>query len=374
MEIKTNPKPTQTPFAKDEVTTTSKISSVKVVDFNPVYSEAKIDELKEQTKICSEEIIRVIMDSRYSAVPYNNDNNAMINLKEAYKNGISIARADVNRIHGKDETKTGDSIMKFGAQHPLLVVTVKMAKAAGMTAVAFDTDSNTEEIKEEDLMLIDGHGRMDYLLGMDDVNKWPNIFGTFPSVDRLGYFNLTKSFEIINTEITKWKTEDLVQKRRLEDGEAAHEGWVFIQNLLKAGYKYQAACVITTLKSDRITSKEAVSGNANDIFKQLNNAKKIYDSILKKLGSSGEIVLKTKEFPMEITKIWSILVEKAGTEYALSTILDFIETKIDKSFVESIASATKSANGLSKLQVRVNILKETFKSYCTINSIIVNID
>ena len=100
-------------------------------DYSLNYSDEKKKELERVTRVGDAEIKRVREDPRFPAIPFGD--NAIINLKEATLNGVRFKTPKVNRKHGKDESATGESLMKHGAQHPFIVITEKRAACSMMT-------------------------------------------------------------------------------------------------------------------------------------------------------------------------------------------------------------------------------------------------
>ena len=94
-------------------------------DYSLNYSDEQKKELERVTRVGDAEIKRVREDPRFPTIPFGD--NTMINLKGAALNGVSFKTPEVNRKHGKDEASTGESLMKYGPQHPLIVITDKMA-------------------------------------------------------------------------------------------------------------------------------------------------------------------------------------------------------------------------------------------------------
>jgi hypothetical protein len=122
-----------------------------------------------------------------------------------------------------------------------------------------------------------------------------------------------------------WKTQDMVQKRQLEDGETAHEGWSFINELVnKKGYMYQAACQAATLATDRIKKSAVTDGDAKTIFAHYSSARIIHDELIAKFGEGDDKTIKTKEFTKEISILWGKLQRKEGDEIATEQFVKFI--------------------------------------------------
>ena len=334
-------------------------------NMKPVYTDDQETKLMEESVLAVEEIRRVIGDPSYEAVGFAHGENAIINLTAAVKNGHRLVRTKINRSHGNDEETTGESILTYGPQHPVIVCTVKMAEKAGLECENYEPDETTE-IQDTDLMTIDGHGRVHFLHSHLPVNKWPDIYGIFPSKNAAGYIDLKKCFEEINTNIAKWKTQDLAQKRMLQEGQKAHDGWRMLNELVRRGYGYEAASVIVTLGSDRIKASEVNKGDSTQIFKNFNEAMKIYNAAMEKFGDSDNDVLKTKSSPKCFAAMWNDLVRLQGVEYATGKMMEFISALPDEevSKLKEAKNDSKNMNNrLTKDLKRENILKDAFAKF-----------
>ncbi len=332
-------------------------------DYTPIYSNEEKTRLEQITKICEEEIERVILDDRYNSIPYGNDSNCLINLKTAHKNGIDFCTPVLNRVHGTDLDKTGSSIMTNGAQHILLVMTKRMADACGIDVARFSNDPKSGvAANQEDLVFLDGNGRMKFLLDFPE-DKWPDVFATFICKDKANYFNPSVAMSEINTQVAVWKTPDYIQKRVFEEGKTSHEGWTRIIGLQRKGYLYQSACQLMTLKTDRIKKSEVVSGDQQKIFENYPCALKIYEALKKKFGEGDDKTLKTKAFTAEVSCLWGKLKNASGNATATDQFLDFIEG-LSEDTVKQIKNVKKdNKNPISKDDQRKAILQQEFFMY-----------
>ena len=236
-----------------------------------------------------------------------------------------------------------------------------MADVAGMKVARFSNDKSNAPIKDNSLVFLNGNGRMNYILGLEDEER-PQFFATFIEPDALGLYNPRKAMEVINTERLMWKTPDMVQKRQLEEGEKAHEGWGEIQNLIKKGYMYQAACQAYTLDTDRIKTKTVTGGDAKEIFAHYESAKLIHDALVAKFGEGDDKTLKTKEFPKEISILWKKLLNLKGEKWATATFVKFIEC-FKENKVKEIRDAKSEKFGSKKDEKRKAILNEQFNQF-----------
>ena len=347
-----------------------KAPTVKPVsNYKPDYSgdDAKKQLLEAHTKEVEQEIDNIVNNAQmYGAVKVGE--NVVIDLKEAVKNGIHIYGMDINREHGKDEQKTGASLFEDGAQMFLTVVTCKVAKLYGIGIKHLTNDKEQgHEPQDEDLVLIDGHGRIDFLMQYD-VDEWNVIYAHFPAKDRLGNYNICKAMEAINVNLKAWTTSNFVQKRILQEGSNAHEGWKRINDLLNRGYNYQAACQLTTLAKDRVAKKEVISGKDSDIFTDYGDAIKVSEALINRFGEGADNVVKTKEFTKEVSILWRKLVKEFGNDKATEYFLDFLNGLPQDKVIE-IKNAKKTADGVSKDENRKKILQKEFDNFVSINKI-----
>ena len=337
-------------------------------DYTPHYTNEEKEKLKIVTEVVEQEIAQVLCDMAvYGAVAFPNQNNVLLHLNTAVANGVILTTPEVNRVHGKDELTTGASIMSQGAQHPLLVITRKMADAAGIKTVRFANDPDRDKpIPENDrgLVVIDGNGRFDFLLGVEK-EEWPELYAVFPQRNRAGFYDLPTCMNDINTEVSKWKTPDLVQKRILEEGDGTHPGWTLINRLTREGFGYQSACQIATLKTDRIIKSKVCSGEDKDLFLHFDSASSIY-KVLSDKFAKDLTPLKTKELTKEVSVQWNLLQKNLGDEKATEHYLRFLDEYLTDSVVKSIqeAKAQKEATGkVSKDEVRKNIIQKAFYQF-----------
>lgn len=338
-------------------------------EYKPDYSgdDAKKQLLEAHTKEVEQEIDNIVNNAQmYGAVKVGE--NVVIDLKEAVKNGIHIYGMEVNREHGKDEQKTGASLFEDGAQMFLTVITCKVAKLYGIGIKHLTNDKEQgREPQDEDLVLIDGHGRIDFLMQYD-VNEWNVIYAHFPAKDRLGNYNICKAMEAINVNLKAWTTSNFVQKRILQEGSNAHEGWKRINDLLSRGYNYQAACQLTTLAKDRVAKKEVISGKNSYIFTDYGDAIKVSEALINRFGEGADNVVKTKEFTKEVSILWRKLVKKFGNDKATEYFLDFLKGLPQDKVIE-IKNAKKTTDGVSKDENRKKILQKEFDNFISANKI-----
>lgn len=332
-------------------------------DYSLNYSEEKKKYLERVTMVVGAEIERVRIDPRFHAIAF--DDNALINLKGAAMDGVGFKTPEVNRKHGKDEASTGESLMKYGPQHPLIVITDKMAEALGLKVIRFSNDDPTKPVfAGYTLIFLDGNGRMNHLLGLNPKD-WPNVYAIFPTKNSAGYYDIPKSYEVINTQVTVWKPGDWVTKRILEEGVKAHKGWTSINQLRQKGYNYQAACEAITLGTDRIIKTDVISGDANRIFLHYDSAVKIHNALVKKFSEGNDNTLKTKAFPAKVSELWLPLSSKSGdekaTEYMIAFIDQFPQEQVKK--IKEAKGSKKDGVRVTKDAIRIGILETEFNAY-----------
>ena len=162
------------------------------------------------------------------------------------------------------------------------------------------------------------------------------------------------------------KTQDMVQKRLLDEGDEAHEGWLFINQLVKKGYKYQAACQTATLGNDRIQKKLVNTGDSDCIFAHFESAKTIHSALVEKFGEGDDKVLKTKEFTKEVSILWGQLQRMSGDEVATKAFIEFIETITDDKVLEIVNAKNirTETSRKSKDEIRKEVLDTLFYEYC----------
>ncbi len=280
---------------------------------------------------------------------------------------VSFKTPEVNRKHGKDEASTGESLMKYGPQHPFIVITEQMAEAVGIKVTRFANDDPMKPVVPGyTLIILDGNGRCNFLLGLEGGPKnWPDVYAVFPTKNSAGYYDIPKSFEVMNTQVTVWKPGDLMIKRILEEGAKCHPGWKAIKKLEQKGYKYQAACELMTLRTDRVTTNEITSGAAQTIFVHYKSAVKIHNALVKKFCEGDDNTLKTKAFPAKVSELWLPLSSKSGdekaTEYMIAFIDQFPQEQVKK--IMEAKGSKKDGVRVTKDAIRISILETEFNAY-----------
>lgn len=356
---------------KDGKKATKKTKNSKDKKYTLEYPDDVKAALKVITDVFNAEIERAINDPNFYATPFNGGKNAFVDITQGVRNGsYKVAGFAENRIHGRDEKTTGESLMTYQPQHPLIIMTRKMAEAAGLTPTLLPSDKSGSLTDKHEIIPFDGGGRLDFLQSIEP-EKWPPLFGVFPTADMNGLFNPRKLLEIINTQVKTWDTPNFLVKRIMEEGKDGHQGWQSIQNLLHKGYNYQAACELMTLKTDRIPKSVINNGKAEDVFKQHEHAVKIHNALVKQFGEGDDKTLKTKAFPAEISRIWDKLRDMVGVKTATEHVLKFIN-QLTTGQVQEITNAKSKDDGggtISKDEHRINLLKKAFEDFMAKNPI-----
>ncbi|MBD5427051.1 MAG: hypothetical protein HDR38_05820 [Treponema sp.] len=330
---------------------------------NRVYSEDEkkhLETVKDAFKTAYNELIN---DPKLEVTPYS-DHNAIINLTKAIANGVDIYMPAVNRTHGRDQKRTGESIRQDGAQSLLLVVPVSVAKAAGMELCRFKNDKKTEPIGESGLVCINGNGRGDYTIGLDEEDR-PTLYATLIEPNCDGYYDLPGAMAAINEHISPWKTQDKMTKQIMEMGTNVNPYLMKTRQLINAGYNYQAACQLTTLRPDRITSAELTEGKWDEIFKYAKEAERVRVSLETKFNGNKR-VLKNKPLSQKICKIFELLLkeERNNATSACNILIEFIEG-IDLAQVDKIVGCKKDKdNPINTADTkRVEIINNLFNRF-----------
>ena len=356
---------------KDGKKATKKTKNSKDKKYTLEYPDDVKAALKVITDVFNAEIERAINDPNFYATPFNGGKNAFVDITQGVRNGsYKVAGFAENRIHGRDEKTTGESLMTYQPQHPLIIMTRKMAEAAGLTPTLLPSDKSGSLTDKHVIIPFDGGGRLDFLQSIEP-EKWPPLFGVFPTADMNGLFNPRKLLEIINTQVKTWDTPNFLVKRIMEEGKDGHQGWQSIQNLLHKGYNYQAACELMTLKTDRIPKSVINNGKAEDVFKHHEQAVRIHNALVMQFGEGDDKTLKTKAFPAEISRIWDKLRDMVGVKTATEHVLKFIN-QLTSGQVQEITNAKSKDDGggtISKDEHRINLLKKAFEDFMAKNPI-----
>ena len=356
---------------KDGKNATKKTKNSKDKKYTLEYPDSDKAVLKVVTDVFNAEIERFIKDPNSFATPYNGGKNAIVDITQGVRNGsYKVAGFAENRIHGKDEKTTGESLMTYQPQHPLIIMTRKMAEAAGLTPTLLPSDKSGSLTDKHVIIPFDGGGRLDFLQSIEP-EKWPPLFGVFPTADMNGLFNPRKLLEIINTQVKTWDTPNFLVKRIMEEGKDGHQGWQSIQNLIHKGYNYQAACELMTLKTDRIPKSVINNGKSEDVFKHHEQAVRIHNALVKQFGEGDDKTLKTKVFPAEISKIWDKLRDMVGVKTATEHVLKFINQLTSGQVQEITNAKSKDVGGgtISKDENRISLLKKAFEDFMAKNPI-----
>lgn len=319
------------------------------------------------TLLHKSEVERVAKDPRFKAVVYNDGKNAVIDLASAVKAGVVIVRQKMNRTHGRDQKATGESLVQDGAQHMLIVMTLAEARMAGIEVERFANDPHKDQpIPDDALVVIDGHGRLDYLYSLE-LEKWPAIFAHFMSENASGHIDSKTGFVQLNLNDTIWGSGNFLLIRIFEDGESVEAGWKYIAELVNKGYKYTAACEWATLRTGNIT-KRTITSNNQEAYKTLfadhYHAVDIHKAMVKKFGEGADNTLKLKPVAELIISFWSQIQAKGyNTNAAAKKLVEFI-SGLEDEFCLVVKSVTKDADQ-TRDEKRKGLLKKAFESFIT---------
>ena len=105
------------------------------------------------------------------------------------------------------------------------------------------------------------------------------------------------------------------------------------------------------------------SGDANEVFAHIESAKKIHAALVDKFGEGEDKVLKTKEFPKEVSILWRKLKDhKEDENWATDKFIEFIKQFKDNK-IQDILNAKAAKGGLNKNEMRKKILNEQFYKF-----------
>lgn len=365
-------KPSVEPEAKGKTSaeTSTKKCSGKTSSKTPTpLTMEQIEALKRETEVFDQEVARMLADSRYHAIQMPNGR-VVMDLTAAHKDGVSIYKLDYNRIHGKDEQSTGASLDNDGAQHPLLVVPVKVALEAGLPISHFPNDPDQDSpIDNEGLASVDGHGRTDYAYG--SKKGWPQLDATFLVKNKEGYINTKKVYSVTNENVMVWGAKDHLIPRLFDPNELRKVVFQDIQKLVGKQYLYTAACEWALWKTGNVTKTElntvVSEKDANEFMKYASHGKRIHEACVKKFGEGDDKLLKTKKFPEALIEIWKDLRDKDGADDATDTMVLFIEKLPSGKAIEITNAKKDKSRSLDRDTVRRQILDKAFKEFMAKN-------
>lgn len=352
--------------AKAQTTKASVKAKAKVI---LEYNEEQKQALSKVKEIADAAFKELLENDRIPTTPFS-DHNAVIDLTSAINNGIEIYVPEVNRKHGTDQMLTGQSLLLDTPQTLLLVVSVKVAMAAGMGIIRFDNDEHKAEnkpIEETGLVCINGNGRIDYILGLPAEER-PKLYATLVEPDSKGFINVPRAMSAVNEHQSQWKTQDKLQKKILEDGVNADKNLIEIRKLVNRGYNYQAACQLVTLRPDRITSKELAGTDMKKFFEHANEAKEIRDALIEVFGEGEDKCLKNKAISRWVSEEYNLLLKSQYTPAtACKYIVDFVKG-LNKVAEIKEAKADKKKR-VTRDTKRLNLLTQQFNRYIGQNGI-----
>ena len=350
---------------KSVETSTKKSGSKASSKSAPSLSQEEIDALKHETEIFDQEVRRMLADPRYHAVQLPNGR-VVLDLTAAHKDGVPLYRMDYNRTHGKDEEATGKSLRTDGAQHPLLVVPVRVARAAGLPISHFQKDPDqTSPIDEDGLAPVDGHGRVNNAFGSKE--GWPQFDAVLLVKNKDGYIDTKKAYSVTNQNILVWGAKDHLVPKLFDPNELREKALKVIHDLVDKGYLYTAACEWGTWRIGNVTKTELNTivneEEAKNFMKYTQYGKQIHEACVKKFGEGDDKLLKTKKFPEALIENWNGLRDKYGADKATETMIMFIEQLESGKAIEITNAKKDKDNDLDKDTVRRQLLNKAYKEF-----------
>ena len=350
---------------KSADTSTKKKSSKKASE-TPLTKE-QIDALKHETEVFEQEVTRILADPRYHAIQMPNGR-VMLDLTAAHKDGIPLYRMDYNRTHGKDEEATGKSLRTDGAQHPLLVVPVRVAKAAGLQISHFQKDPDqTSSCDEDGLAVVDGHGRANGAFGSKE--GWPQFDAVLLVKNKEGYIDTKKAYSVTNVNVSVWGAKDHLVPRLFDPHELREKALKVIHELVAKDYLYTSACEWTLWKLGNVTKTElnviVNEEEAKEFMKYTQYGKQIYEACVKKFGEGDDKLLKTKRFPETLIENWNGLRDKYGADKATETMVKFIEQLESGKAIEITSAKKDKDKDLDRDTVRKQFVNKAYKEFMT---------
>lgn len=341
----------------------TKKKSPKKVSELPLTQE-QIDALKHETEVFGQEVARMLADPRYHAIQMPNGR-VIMDLTAAHKDGIPVYRFDYNRTHGRDEDSTGESIRTDGAQHPLLVVPVKVALAAGLPISHFQKDPDqASPIDEDGLGSVDGHGRANNAYGS---KEWPQLDAVLPVKNSNGYIDTKKAYSVTNEKIVVWGAKDHLVPRLFDPKELREKALKAIHDFVARDYLYTAACEWALWKIGNVTKAElngiVNQAGADKFMEYMQHGKRIHEACVKKFGEGDDKLLKTKKFPEALIEKWNALRDKKGVDQATETMVKFIEQLEPKQAFQITSAKKDKDKDLDKDTVRKQLLNTAFKEF-----------
>jgi hypothetical protein len=329
-------------------------------------ASAEDEPLKRETEVFDEELERIIADPRYHAAKTPSGRVAL-DLTAAHKDGIAIVGIEYNRKHGRDQNVTGKSLVEDGAQHPLIVIPVKVALEANIPVARFSYDPHKDDsIGDDALAVMDGHGRVNSALTCDEV-KWPQLDAVLPVKNKSNQIDTKKQFKIINENVSKWGGEDYIIPRLFDPSDLRTKLFKHIHELQEKGYKFTAACEWSTFNIGNISkttiNKVATKEEAEKLMNNMEYAERVRQACASKFGEGDDNLLKTTKFPETVIEIWNDLVRKNGTEEATKTMVEFINSIQPGKAIEITGAKRNKDKDLDKDTVRKQLFKAAYKEF-----------
>ena len=351
--------------SKSAETSTKKSGGKASSKTDPPLTQEQIDALKNETEVFDQEVARILADPRYHAVQMPNGR-VVMDLTAAHKDGIPLYRMDYNRTHGKDEEATGKSLRTDGAQHPLLVVPVRVAKAAGLPISHFQKDPDqTSPIDEDGLTPVDGHGRANNAFGSKE--GWPQFDAVLLVKNKDGYIDTKKAYSVTNVNVSVWGAKDHLVPRLFDPHELREKALKVIHELVAKDYLYTSACEWTLWKLGNVTKTELNAivneEEAKEFMKYTKYGKQIHEACVKKFGEGDDKLLKTKRFPETLIENWNSLRDKYGADKATETMVGFIEQLGSGKAIEITSAKKDKDKDLDRDTVRKQLVNKAYKEF-----------
>jgi hypothetical protein len=304
---------------------------------NALDESGRRQKVEKITKISKREIKKVMKNCGGYTLKLEGGARHFIDIKKAVKNNVPLLTPSYNRVHGPDQQRTGKSISLYGSQGPLMVITPIMADAAGIEYRHFDGTKCSASDKKTGLVIVDGNGRVDYLLKVP-FEYWPKtLIASFPVEDCLGYYDIAKIIQEVNVNTKPWHTADYNLMRAIERG--PHPMFDSIQEARAKGYPYSTACIIYTLR-DNIKKSTILGTKDNDeLAENYKYALIVHEEMVKKFGEGKDGVIKSIKISKLIRDQWNKFVASSDADTATKRICEFIRS-ISKDVVERMREAT----------------------------------
>lgn len=209
-------------------------------------------------------------------------------------------------------------------------------------------------------MVIEGHGRMEYLLGKP-IDKWPLLLGVFPVPDKDGEIHIENGFIELNQNDSIWGSMDYLLIRLADPN--SHQGWQFIKDLEDMGLGFTISSIFATTKENTITKRTVLNSKPEEVeelFKYLEDGMKIFNAAKDAFIVAPGSAIKTKVIPNKIFDCWREL--QATTSLNASKATDYMVSFL-KSIKDDGGAAVINASRKQGDKDRDTVRKEVFTNY-----------